>query len=265
MQTMHAVAGLPRAGSTLFCNILNQHPDYYATSTSALPAFVRAIGDVASNRIEIKNLLDKYPEETQARLRRVALSICNAWHGSHGRRVVFDKSRGWTMQARTFREINPSGVIICLVRDLRAVFASIEKQNAKSGLLKDTSPILYDRYQFQFSDEGVIGGPFRAIVDLIDTKPGNVFFVRYEDLTREPAETMQRIYSALMLDDFEHDFEDVKNTAIDPDGFYLHKFPHQGSGKVEHRESDWPQWVPEHIAADIMKTAARYNEYFKYA
>lgn len=264
MTHLHGVAGLPRSGSTLFCNILNQHPQIAATSTSALPAFVSGISEIASGRIETKNLLQRYPDETIARLRGATAAFCAAWHSPLGKPIVFDKSRGWTRMARTFSEINPNGAIIVMVRDLRAVFGSIEKQNAKSGLLRNSPDTLADRFAANFAPDGVIGAPYRWVVSLLDTEPSNVFYIRYEDFVANPAAKMAEVYSVLGIDPHDHDFDNVENTAIDPDGFYLHKYPHQGSGKVEAREPDWPDWVPVHIAQNIMKSAQQYNEFFKY-
>ncbi len=43
MKTIHFVAGLPRSGSTLLCNILNQNPKFHATATSGILDIVLAI------------------------------------------------------------------------------------------------------------------------------------------------------------------------------------------------------------------------------
>lgn len=40
---IHLMAGLPRSGSTLMCNILNQNPRFHATSTSGILDIVLTI------------------------------------------------------------------------------------------------------------------------------------------------------------------------------------------------------------------------------
>jgi len=261
---LHGIAGLPRAGSTMLCNVLNQNPAAVASSTSALPGFVRALSGVASNRIEVKNLLDKQPAETVARINEATRAFCFAWYGAHAGKLVFDKSRGWAAMPEAFRDVNPGGVIFVLVRDLRAVFASVEKQNRKSGMLQDKPDSIYDRYRETFSPGGVIGSPLQAIRSLIATRPKNCFYIRYEDFVRDPGKTLGNVYGKIGADGFAHNFQAVENTAIDPDGFYLHKYPHQGCGAVEVRPETWPEIVPQDICADIMQTAKDYNEFFAY-
>jgi sulfotransferase len=261
---LHAIGGLPRSGSTLLCNIINQNPRAKASSTSALPGFVRALSAVASERIEVRNLLDKFPDQTVARLNQSVGAFCAAWYGGTAADLVFDKSRGWNDQTAAFRDLNPGGVVFVIVRDLRAVFASVEKQDRKSGLLRSSPSTIADRYRAAFAPDGVIGAPYRGVMSIVDQRPPNVYFLRFEDLVRRPAEILANIYSRIGAEPFEHDFANVTNTAIDPDGFYLHKFPHEGSGSVEVRPETWPEILPDWIAADIMKAAAPFNEFFKY-
>ena len=45
MKRLYFVAGLPRSGSTLLCNILMQNPAIYASATSGIPEVLRGIRD----------------------------------------------------------------------------------------------------------------------------------------------------------------------------------------------------------------------------
>ena len=261
---LHAIGGLPRSGSTLLCNILNQNPRALASSTSALPGFVRALSAIASERVEVRNLLDKFPDQTVARLNHSVGAFCAAWYGWTAANLVFDKSRGWNDQTTAFRDFNPGGVVFVIVRDLRAVFASVERQDRKSGLLRLSPTTIADRYHAAFAPDGVIGAPLRGVMSIVDQRPSNVYYVRFEDLVRDPANMLARIYARIGAEPFEHDFANVENTAIDPDGFYLHKYPHEGTGAVEVRPETWPDILPDWIAADIMKVAKPYNDFFKY-
>jgi len=261
---LHAIGGLPRSGSTLLCNLLNQNSRFLASSTSALPGFVRGLSAIASERIEVRNLLERFPDQTVARLNHSVGAFCAAWYGWTDADFVFDKSRGWNDQTTAFRDLNPGGVLFVIVRDLRAVFASVEKQDRKSGLFRSSPTTIADRYRGAFAADGVIGAPLRGVMSIVDQRPENVYYIRFEDLVRRPAEMLSNIYARIGAEPFEHDFANVENTAIDPDGYYLHKFPHEGTGAVEVRPESWPEILPDWIAADIMKAAAPYNEFFKY-
>lgn len=90
-----------------------------------------------------------------------------------------------------------------------------------------------------------------------------VLFVSYEALAAHPKQQLANIYNHINEAPYEHDFDNVENTAIDPDYMYLNKFPHQGTGKVEDK-TDWQAFVPQQLAGEIMQTHSAYNQTFGY-
>lgn len=260
---------MPRAGSTVLCGILNQRPDSHATSTSNLVGYMRALCGVSSSRIEFKNLLNIDQPATQARFTKSMRAFVDAWHGVHGKEVVFDKCRAWNFFPRHLRDIAPEGKLLLCVRDLRDIFASVEREDRKYSLVGDAPITLRNRYAYHFAPEGVIGGPLRAVIDLIDNnpqnKPDNIVVVHYERLVAEPAKMMAEIDKALGLEPFEYDFGNIPDTAIDPDGFYLGKFPHRVGKTLDPKRCEpWQDVIPTVIAADIMKSYPLYHNFFEY-
>ena len=263
MSKFHAISGMPRAGSTLLCNILNQNPKFYASSTSNLPNMVKRVSEVWVNNPETKNLLDKFPEETEERMLKTLRGIVDNWyHDKDG--VVFDKSRAWLGQNLQLQKLCPDAKVIMCVRDLRDIFASVEKQNKKHALLSEMTENHSLRFENMFGEKGIIGSPLINVIDMIKTKPENIFVLKYKDLCRTPEQTMKMIYEFLGEPYFKHQFEDVKNTSTDCDGFYLNKFPHKGEGKVEVSNSKWQDHVSEDIADEIMKLGQYYNQKLGY-
>ena len=57
MESFNVVCGLPRSGSTLLCNLLNQNPEVYASSTSIVPVILGSTSNIISNSPEFKSLL----------------------------------------------------------------------------------------------------------------------------------------------------------------------------------------------------------------
>jgi sulfotransferase len=266
---MNVVTGLPRSGSTLMCNVLNQNPKFHATSTSVLPMMLNSVVSVWSSSLEVKNLLNIKKEETEKRMQDSLSAFVQNWHKQDGKEVVFDKSRGWNSNEPILHELFPESKMIVMVRDLRNIFSSIEKQNSKSPLVVESvDPVektLYNRADVMFGPQGLVGGSLVGIEDLMRRKPDGVIYVNYEYFAKNPAMVMERIYSELNEEGFKHDFDNVENTANDPDGFYLNKYPHKGEGKVEPSDQEeWKKYVSDDIANLIMEKFGFYNQFFGY-
>lgn len=265
---MHAIAGVPRSGSTLLCNVLNQNPAFYASSTSILPVMVMTLNQVWSQSTELKGDLGRDQEGTEDRLERTARAMCDAWHLDRRGKTVFDKSRGWNNLVMPFQRLFPSGKMIICLRDLRDVFASIEKQHRKQPLLdvmvRPEQQGLSQRAQLMFGPKGLVGSCLRGIKDIIDRRL-DVYWLRYEDFAAYPEQTLQRVYAYLGIEQlYPHDYEDVYNTATDPDYLYLNKYPHSGSGKIEPRPSEWRKYMSPDLAKQIMDGFPWYNTVFGY-
>ena len=266
----HVVTGLPRSGSTLLCNVLNQNPKFYASSTSPVPAFINTLVHAWSNSVEVKGLLDKQEEQTEQRLKATAKGIIDNWYTScHDGEVVFDKSRAWGVSSLLLKKIYPEAKIIVCVRNLVNVFASVEKQHRRNPLLDDAATpmekTIYARADKMFGPEGLIGSPIVGIEDIIRRNPPGVIYVQYESFSKEPKMVMERLYSELEEEPYEHDFDNIKNVADDPDGFYLHKFPHKGEGKIlPCNREEWKEYISVDLAMTIKGRFPDYNQFFGY-
>ena len=271
----NVIAGMPRSGSTLLCNVLNQNPRFHASSTSCIAQTVRNLSGLWSNAPEIKSemILDK--DATTDRMVRSARALVEAWYADKGE-VVFDKGRFWNLGAPLLHQLFPDAQMFVCVRDLRAVFASVEKQHEKNPLLDDAgNPIeltKYNRADRLFGPNGMLGQQIVGIEDLLRrnlrNEQGKPFAhtIQYETFVANPQLVMDRIYAALDEEPFEHDFEDVKPSAgsTNVDGLYNHKFPHEGTGKIEARPDEWQKYVPPDIAQLVMQKFAGYNRAFGY-
>jgi len=214
-------------------------------------------------------MLDRRKKETDERVMRSVRAFVTEWHKDHDRPVIFDKSRGWSFHSLLLRQLFPQTRLLVTVRDLKTVFASCEKQHQRTAMYDDAQkPVgrtILARYQGMFSADGMIGGPLNGVMDLVRRDQKHVLFIQYEAFASDPKGTMARVYNHLGEDEFEHDFDDVKNTSEDPDGLYMHKFPHTGSGKVKEPDlQEWVEFVPRDIAKDIAHNAAFFNDTFGY-
>jgi len=266
MKKLHAIAGLPRSGSTLLCDLLNQNPHFHASSTSALPGMVQGLRTYWSTSPEVVSDLAHDSEAAQARLDRTLVAIAQSWYADTEAEVVFDKGRGWA----ALHEVMPifGGKIVCCVRDPRAVFASIEKRRVENPTLVADGAVgltQMERAHQQLGREGMVGGPMAHIEDLIRRGSAHVVAVVFERLVNTPEPTMRELYTALGEEYFEHDFESVEGTATDLDAQYLYKFPHKReAGPVKDPETDWKEHVAPGIADEIMKSFPTYCATFGY-
>jgi len=261
----HVITGLPRSGTTLLCNIFNQNPRCYASSTSPLPVMLNNLVHAWSSAPEIKSMLEKQKDETELRMEAAARATIDGWYAHKDNEIIFDKSRSWSASSLMLKKVYPECKMIVCVRNLLNVFASVEKQHMKNPLLDEADSLndrtVYNRADTFFGPEGLIGQPIVGIEDILRRNPDNVIFVHYETFTTDPAMAMQRIYTELNEPLFEHDFDNVKNTAEDADGFYLHKYPHRGCGKVAPTDpEEWKKYISPDLAGTIM---GRFQDYCK--
>ena len=269
----NVIAGMPRSGSTLLCNVLNQNPRFYASSTSCMSQTIRLISGTWTKAPEIKSELINDKEGTEARMVRAARALVEGWYADKGD-VVFDKGRFWNLGAPLLRQLFPDSQMFVCVRDLREVFASIEKQQAKNPMLDEagnpTELTQHNRADRMFSPQGLIGQQVMGIEDLLGRnlrdEAGKPFAhpVQFETFVQSPQLILDRIYLALGETPYLHDFDNVVNTATDADALYNNKFPHTGEGKIEPPVDDWKKHVPPDIAALIMQRFPKYNHAFGY-
>jgi sulfotransferase len=268
MRTLHTISGTPRSGSTLLCNVLNQNPRFHASSTSCVAQSLRALSNLWSNSSEIKSDLVTDQAAAEDRMVRASKAMIEAWYEDQEAEVIFDKGRLWGNQPLALHQVFPDAHMFICVRDLRDIFASVERQHAKNPMLDNAQNAgeltSLNRAKRMFSPEGLIGAPIVGVEDLGRRQLEFVHFIQYETLVQSPKLVLDQIYATLGEDAFAHDFKDVKNTATDADSLYLNKFPHEGSGEVKPPDGSWQDHVSPDIANEIMTSFPLYNRAFGY-
>lgn len=268
---MNVITGLPRSGSTLLCNILNQNPRFHASSTSLLPQIVGGIIKTWSDAPETRGALVLNESGANTRMHLALKGLCDGWYAKQikKKKVIFDKSRSWAHQLMALRAIYPESKVLVMVRDLRDVFASVEKQHRRSPLLDQGGApgerTVWGRADRMFRTDGMIGAPVEGVLDLM-RRQLKTTVIRYETFVERPKAVMQKVYQYLEEDGFEHDFDDVQNTAEDLDALYLNKYPHKGDGKVQPGDPEpWQQMFTPDLAGQIMGRFSAYNKAFGYS
>ena len=263
---MHVITGMPRSGSTLLCNILNQNDEFYASSTSPMASIINNMVSMFTNSPEVKGDLINDKETTENRVCQSMIGSIEGWYGLENRKI-FDKSRGWTSAYEVFFNLYPDSKMIIMVRDLRAIFGSMEKQHRKTPMFdeggNEEQKTSYVRASNKLSNDGIIGVPLLGVEDCLRRNHPGCIFVRYEDFAADPELIMRRIYKHIGEEYYEHDFDNVENVASDVDGLYWNKYPHKGSGKVE-SVNDWKDYIAPDVSELIMQQGVFYNTQFNY-
>ena len=216
-------SSMPRAGSTLIQNILGQNPDFYTTPTSGLFEMLAASRTIFSDGLEFK------AQDEQQMLTGFKGYLKGGLYGFYedltDKPYVIDKCRGWVSEYNfiNFYEENPK--IISMIRDPRAVYASLEKKYranpqldtgvANWGNLTGTTT---DKRIMHWSNTVPIGPTMDRLYQvLLEGIHENILFIKIESLTTNPDKELRRIYEYLELPYYKHDFNNVEQITYEDD------------------------------------------------
>ena len=212
------INGMPRSGSTLFCNILAQNPDFHVTATSGLPDIITNLHTMWKQNPAIK------ASETSDKQLKLIKGLIQAYHEDTERPVVFNKSRGWSPLIELVElALGRPVKILTTIRSLPCILASFEKlyrkelKNIDSPMVRQPEMgVLSSRVQAW--SNGVVGGAFNTIQDACMRGHRNKFhFIKYEELTQSPEPIMKGVYKFLDKPYYKHDFNNVKQYTIEND------------------------------------------------
>lgn len=270
MEQLFFQSSLPRAGSTLLQNILAQNPDFYATPTSGVLELIFAAR---------ANYTDSPEFQAQdAELMRTGfLNFCrggmDAYYNSiTDKKYVIDKSRGWGIHRDFLNLIYPDPKIVCVVRDLRDIYASMEKNYRKNP--DKANPILN---WSQMSGTSVpkridiwaqsqpVGLAIERLQEILrmgyDSK---ILFIRYEDLCLYPEREMNKIYHYFGIDNFDHDFNNIQQVTKEDDEVYGIFGDHEIRLKLEPTRSRAKQILGNDVCDWIYNNYRWFYDRFEY-
>ena len=219
-------SSLPRAGSTLLQNIVGQNPDFYVTPTSGVLELLYAARGNFSVSPEFKAQDSQLMQQGFRSFCMYALS--GFFNGITTKQYVMDKSRGWGTHYGFLNGFYPNPKIVCMIRDPRSIFASMEK-NYRKNSTKDPGIVNHSKMQNTTTFKRVetwastppVGLAFERIQQmLLDGTASNILFVKFEDLTKAPDAEMRRIYNFLQIPYYQHDFDNVEQITTEDDEVY---------------------------------------------
>jgi len=263
-------SSLPRSGSTLLQNVLMQNPEIYSTPTSGVIEFLLQARTIYSTG-------DAFKAQDPKEMEKAFQGFCKA--GLYGyfdaitdRPYVVDKSRAWTGNFRFANFIEPEAKAIVMVRDLRGIFASMEK-NYRKNPHKDSMIVnglelknmTVDSRLQHFSISPPIGPSLEWLKDSIQQGyDQHMLFIRFEDFTHNPDFEMQRVYNYLNIPYFKHDFDNVEQLTKENDVIHGIFGDHQIQPTVKPVVEDYTSILGFQNCDTIKQSYAWFFEKFNY-
>lgn len=235
------VTGLPRAGSTLLCQLLGTHPkiDSPGYSSPLCPTLMQLRHNLSDNDFLLAQL-DVDFDATYQRLLRAYRGFMNGWLADTTKPYVVDKNRGWLLQLDTLNLLDPQAKLLVCIRELGQIYGSIEAQHQKTLLLDFPDHLAnlsrYARADKLFGADSVIGGPLKAIEamqDMPEILQQKLFYVIFENLMDKPHQVMNNLYQWLELPTVDFNLAHLPVKAHESDSYYRFKYPHQTHERLQ--------------------------------
>jgi sulfotransferase len=263
-------SSLPRAGSTVFQNLMAQNSDFYCTPTSGVLELIY------NSRLAFTTSPEFTAQDSEL-MKQSFINFCK--EGMYGfyntlteKKYVLDKSRGWGIHYDFLDLVHPNPKIICVVRDLRDIFASMEKNFRKhpekhSEILdwsKGQGTTVPKRIDMWVANPPV-GLALERLTEIFRMGLNNkIHFVKYEDLCLYPETTMIKVYEYLELPYFKHDFENIEQVTKEDDVIYGTFGDHTIRTKLDLNRSKANEILGKDVTTWIYENYKWFFEYFNY-
>lgn len=272
MEKIFYQSSLPRAGSTVLQNILAQHPDVYATPTSGVLELIFAARGNYTNSPEFKAQDAELMKEGFKAFSKEGMKAF--YNAITDKKYIVDKSRGWGIH-RDFLQFvtGEEPKIICMVRDLRDVFASMENNFRKhpekhNDILEwstgkgTTTPKRVDIW----AQSPPIGLAIERLSEIFRMGYNSkILFVKFEDLCLYPDQEMRRIYDYLEIPFYSHDFDNIEQITKEDDEVYGAFGDHTIRTKLEPVRSKAKELLGKDVTNWIYENYKWFFETFRYS
>lgn len=270
MTILVPMCGLPRSGSTLLVNLINQHPDVYGSPDSLLSVMMKGMQSSLDDHVHTS----QYDSDISYNL---FYNFCRegstSWMNTlTDKKIFLDKSRMWNEIIDITRNTFPETKFIICIRDLRGIYKSILK-------IEDKTPMSYkDQYLFGDQDydyretdieevkidsvfsEPMIRKNLIIIKELLDCNKldEKFLFVKYEDLIINPENELSNIYNFIGIPSFKNDLDNIQQIP-----FHDTVFLPYGKHKIKSKLKSSNPWEFDLISKSEDKILAENYWYYE--
>tara|TARA_R110002126_G_scaffold28834_4_gene95927 strand:+ start:1458 stop:2279 length:822 start_codon:yes stop_codon:yes gene_type:complete len=263
-------SSLPRSGSTLLQNVLGQNPEFYVTPTSGVLELLYSARAQYTSSPEF-NAQD--PEVMKNAFKEFCKQGMQGFYaGITDKPVVIDKSRGWGIHQRFLETFIDTPKIICLVRDPRSIYSSMEKNYRKNPEKSDEilnwgsgRGTTVEKRVNLWAEGPPVGLAMERLKEMIDLGiDKDILFIKYENLAAYPEAVLEKIYTYLEINKYEHDFNNVAQITEEDDSVYGTAGLHDIRKKIVPLMEDYNDILGKTTSESIVRTYPWFYEYFKY-
>ena len=261
------VTGLPRAGSTLLCQLLAQHPDIHCEGhSSPLCNTLLGIRRMISDDTFFLSQLDNSFQAGYAHLAAAMQGFLRGWYHGVQAKAVVDKNRAWLHAIELLLSIEPEAKLIVCLRELGQIYGSIEAQHQRTILVDFIDHLAdFDRFgraDMLFAKDKAIGAPLislHAVPDLPKSVQEHLYFLRFEDLMERPQPCLAHLYAWLGVASVDIDPARLQVGNQESDSHYHMKYLHHRSERIfKPRRHE----IPPRIQAQIESACAWFYQLY---
>lgn len=263
MKNIMFCIGLPRSGSTVLMNILNENPEIYTTGTCPLPYIFDGMKQATSQISEFVAMDMDALDQSMSSFLKYGIE---GWFQAQTKKPnIISKSRTWDQQLRYLFRVYDNPKFIVSLRDPRDVICSFEKLLEKYPHIFIGSkeyPFEWNnfnkRIEYYCTDSGAnLGRPLQMmphIHEYMMKYPKNFFIFKWEHFSIDPIRSLQALYQWMNLPLYQHDLNNIPATDyIEHDAVYRSLVSHKIRSKFESIPVQWPKYMTKEQSDIILQ------------
>jgi len=240
------LVALPRSGNTLLASILNQNPDIAATANSMTLEIMKVLF-----LLKETDVFKNYPDHKS--LDNVLNTVFDNYYKDWPQRIIVD--RGPVTTPGNFnlmqKHFGNRFKVIVLVRDLIDVLASFVKwfENEPTAYPNKLGKNIEEKLWALMDKNGSIAKELIAIQNAFNYKE-LCYFIKYDDLVKNPQQTITNLYHFLDEPLYPHQFSNLKQFQLNGIGYddkELGNNLHMIRTEVRKEDNPYKSMIPKSI------------------
>jgi len=240
------LVALPRSGNTLLASILNQNPEIAATANSMTLEIMKVLF-----LLKETDVFKNYPDHKS--LDNVLNTVFDNYYKDWPQRIIVD--RGPVTTPGNFnlmqKHFGNRFKVIVLVRDLIDVLASFVKwfENEPTAYPNKFGKNIEEKLWALMDKNGSIAKELIAIQNAFNYKE-ICHFIKYDDLVKNPQQTITNLYQFLDEPLYPHQFSNLKQFQLNGIGYddkELGNNLHMIRTEVRKEDNPYKSMIPKSI------------------